>query len=190
MSAQSSLKEIPINAICVLVYTVSQKKMSLLFLGITLTDINRFWHFLAQTLLRKWAIKWCFIFPPHLSSASALPGETGNLEIASFHLNVACFFTKNTRNILQNHLVTPQPPLTVKATDGVHQIWPDMIQEAGTIPTVYYPEALCLQSLSLRRRCVKNGSCIYQAWKSQSINSIAGISYQLPQKYAIIASLQ
>jgi len=35
-----------------------------------------------------------FIFPPHLTSASALPGETGNLEIASFHLNAACFFTK------------------------------------------------------------------------------------------------
>jgi len=35
-----------------------------------------------------------FIFPPHLSSASALPGETGNPEIASFHLNAACFFTK------------------------------------------------------------------------------------------------
>jgi len=38
-----------------------------------------------------------FIFPPHLASASALPGETGNPEIASFHLNVAYFFTKNTK---------------------------------------------------------------------------------------------
>ena len=37
-------------------------------------------------------------FPPHLTSASALPGETGNSEIASFHLNVACFFTKNTKH--------------------------------------------------------------------------------------------
>jgi len=35
-----------------------------------------------------------FIFPPHLTGASALPGETGNPEIASFHLNAACFFTK------------------------------------------------------------------------------------------------
>jgi len=35
-----------------------------------------------------------FPFPPHLSSASALPGETGNPEIAPFLLNVACFFTK------------------------------------------------------------------------------------------------
>jgi len=35
-----------------------------------------------------------FIFPPHLTGASTLPGETGNPEIASFHLNSACFFTK------------------------------------------------------------------------------------------------
>jgi len=35
-----------------------------------------------------------FIFRPHLTSASALPGETGNPEMVSFHLNVACFFTK------------------------------------------------------------------------------------------------
>jgi len=35
-----------------------------------------------------------FIFPPHLTSVSALPGETGTPEIASFHLNVACSFTK------------------------------------------------------------------------------------------------
>jgi len=35
-----------------------------------------------------------FIFPPHLTNASALLEETGNPEIASFHLNTACFFTK------------------------------------------------------------------------------------------------
>jgi len=39
-----------------------------------------------------------FIFPPHLTSASALPRETGNPEIASFHLNAACFFAKNTKH--------------------------------------------------------------------------------------------
>jgi len=41
-----------------------------------------------------------FIFPPHITSASALPGETGNPEIACFHLNVACVFTKNTKHSL------------------------------------------------------------------------------------------
>jgi len=41
-----------------------------------------------------------FIVPPHLTSASALPGETGNPEIASFHLNVACFCQKHTKHII------------------------------------------------------------------------------------------
>jgi len=35
-----------------------------------------------------------FIFPPHLTTPSALPVETGNPEIASFHLNAACFYAK------------------------------------------------------------------------------------------------
>jgi len=37
-----------------------------------------------------------FIFPPNLTYASALPGETGNPKIASFHL-CCMFFIKNTR---------------------------------------------------------------------------------------------
>ena len=53
------------------------------------------------------------IFPPNLTSASALPGETGYLEIASFHLNAACFFTKKAKQLK----ISPgqsQPPFTVK----------------------------------------------------------------------------
>jgi len=42
-------------------------------------------------LPRKYTIKICFIFPPHLTSVSA-PGETGNPEIESFRLHAACFF--------------------------------------------------------------------------------------------------
>ena len=47
---------------------------------------------------RMYAIKMYFIFPPRLTSASALPGKTHNPQIASFHLNAACFFTKNTKH--------------------------------------------------------------------------------------------
>jgi len=53
-------------------------------------------------LLRKYAIKRCFTFSPHLTCASALPLETGNPEnpeIASFHLNAACCFIKNTKHV-------------------------------------------------------------------------------------------
>jgi len=36
-----------------------------------------------------------FIFSPHLPSASTLPKETGNPEIASFHLNASFFHQKH-----------------------------------------------------------------------------------------------
>jgi len=58
-----------------------------------------------------------FIFPPHLTSASALPGETGNPEIASFQLNAACFFTKKQNTVKKYHLVRAEPPFTVKTID-------------------------------------------------------------------------
>ena len=76
-----------------LIYTVSQKT-SYLWFAIVFTYTVRLQQFFAQMLPRKWAIKRYFIFPPQLTSASALPGETGNPEIASFHLNAACFFTQ------------------------------------------------------------------------------------------------
>jgi len=66
-----------------------------------------------------------FIFPPHLTNASALTGETENLEIAYFHLNAAYFFTKKTQNIAKKyHLVGAEPPFTVKPIDWVHHTGP------------------------------------------------------------------
>jgi len=75
-------------------------------------------------LPRKYAIKRYFIFPPNLSSTSALSGETGNSEIASFHLYPACFFTKKHETQLKYHLVRAEPPFTVKTMDLVHQTGP------------------------------------------------------------------
>jgi len=65
-----------------------------------------------------------FIFPLHLTGASALPGETGNPEIASFHLNAACFFTKKHETQLKIHLVRAEAPFTVKTIDWEHQTGP------------------------------------------------------------------
>jgi len=53
-----------------------------------------------------------------------VPGETGNPEIASFHLNAACLLLKNTRNTLKSHLVRAEPPFSVKTIDWVHQTGP------------------------------------------------------------------
>jgi len=47
---------------------------------------------LAEVLLRKSGIKRCYIFPPHLINGFALPCETENVEIVSFHVNVSCWF--------------------------------------------------------------------------------------------------
>jgi len=54
--------------------------------------------------------------------SSELPGEIGNGEIASFHLNAACcFYTKHMKHIL-NHLVTAEPPFSVKTIDCMQYI--------------------------------------------------------------------
>jgi len=51
-------------------------------------------------LLKKWAIRWCFAFPPHLPSASALPCEIGNPEDSAL-VHCAC----NTVQLLQRYQV-------------------------------------------------------------------------------------
>jgi len=93
-----------------------------------------------------------FIFPPHRTCASALPRETGNPKIASFHLNTACFFQKNTRNTLRYHLVSAEPPFTVQMIDWMHQTGP------RTLLSVTH--TLCLNQVCHGvGHCVKDGSC-------------------------------
>ena len=48
------------------------------------TQIKQFWLFLAEMLLREYAIKWWFVIPTLLNNVSVLPGETWTLEIVSF----------------------------------------------------------------------------------------------------------
>jgi len=91
-------------------------------------------------LPRKLAIKMYFNFPPHITSASALPGGKGNPEIASFRLNAARFFTKKHETVKIYHLVRAEPPFTVKMIDWVHQTGP---RKGAYYPAVCYPHALC-----------------------------------------------
>ena len=88
-----------------------------------------------------------FIFPPHLTSASALPGETRNPEIASFHLYATCLFTKKhktVKNITWSELNHPSPS---KRSTGCtrHQTGP---RKGAQHSAVCYPHALCQPSLS------------------------------------------
>jgi len=69
---------------------------------------------LAQMLLRMQAIKSYFIFPPHLTSASALPGETRNPEIASFRLNAVLLHWRASTSRWNNVLdVVSRSPMTM-----------------------------------------------------------------------------
>ena len=120
-------------------YTVSHKKRP------TFTTCYNFYiHSSITTVFgtsvaEKVGNKKYFIFPPHLTVASALPAETGNPEIASFHLNAACLFTK--KHSLKYHLVRAEPPFTVKTIEWKHQI--GARKGAAEHPAVCYPHAVC-----------------------------------------------
>jgi len=99
-----------------------------------------------------------FIFPPHLTNASALPGETGNPEIASFHLNAACFFTKNTKHSLKYHLARAEPPFTALSKRSTGCIRQDLGREHSILLSVTH--MLCVSQVRHSvSRCVKGGSC-------------------------------
>jgi len=138
------------------VYTVSQKIVPLLQLAIIFTYTVRLRQFLAHILPRKYAIKTYFIFPPHLTSASTLPGETGNPEIASFRLNAACFFTKKTRNTVKNITWSElnHPSLSKRSSWSTRQ---DLGSENSILLSVTH--TLCVsQVCHAVSRCVKHGS--------------------------------
>jgi len=85
VTVQQQFRRVPLHSS----YTVSQKT-SPMFLAITCESIVGFSQYLAEILLRKEAIKRCYIFPPHLTNASALPCKTENTEDVCFHVNVSC----------------------------------------------------------------------------------------------------
>ena len=58
-----------------IIHCVSEKT-TLMLHTIDSTHINRFRQFLAEMLLREYAIEWWFIIPPLLTNVSALPRET------------------------------------------------------------------------------------------------------------------
>jgi len=113
-----------------------------------------------------------FIFPPHLTCASALRGETGNPKIAYFYLNAACFFIKNTRNTLKYQLVTAEPPFTVKTIDGMHQTGPRMLLP---VTHMLYVNQVCH---SVGRLC-KRWELFFVKPEWKSMDSINWISYYL-----------
>jgi len=107
-----------------------------------------------------------FIFPPHLTSASALPGETENPEIASFDLNAACFFTKKhetVKNITWSEL---NHALLSKRSTGCTR------QDLGREHSILLSDTHMLgvsQVCHAVSRCVKGESC-----SSSSLSKVNG----------------
>jgi len=109
-----------------------------------------------------------FIFPPHLQSASALPGETGNPEIVSFHLNAACFFYQKTQSTVKNITWSElnHPSLSGRSTRCTRQ---DLGREHSILLSVTH--MLCVsQVCHAVSRCIKDGSC-----SSSSLESMAAL---------------
>jgi len=95
-----------------------------------------------------------FIFAHHLTSASALPGQTETRKIASFHLNAACSFTKKhetVKNITWSEL--NHPSLSERSTGCTRQ---DLGREQGVSVTHMRCVSQVCHAVS---RCVKGGSC-------------------------------
>jgi len=66
-----------------------------------------------------------------------------------FALKSCMLFTKNTRNTLKYHLVTAEPPFTVKMIDWMNQIGPRILLSVTHMLYVNHGVG----------RCVKDGSC-------------------------------
>jgi len=111
----------------------------------------------AQMLPRKNVIKMYFIFPPHLTSASALPVETGNPEICVFSLKCCMLFHQKTRNTVKNITWSElnHPSLSKHLTECTTE---DLGREHRILLSVTH--MLCVsQVCHAVSRCVKSGSC-------------------------------
>ena len=136
-------------------------------------------HFLADALPRKWEIRRCFVFPPHLSSASALPCETENPEIASFHLNMACCFAKEDTKHLNYHLVVVELPFIPTVIDCMHQTVKTHLQREHSILVSVTSRLYIQQVCHGVGRCVKDGSCSSSSLEWTLMDSSNQISYCL-----------
>jgi len=83
---------------------------------------------LAEILLKKYAIKKCYIFPPHLINASALLCEIENTEIVSFSVTCVPNIMKIRQCFLELQLKlsemffeTQCSPIFVSITDSLRQ---------------------------------------------------------------------
>ena len=95
-----------------------------------------------------------FIFPPHLTCASVLPGETENRKSPSFHLNAACFLPK--KHTKHNWMHHTGPRILLSVT-----------------------HMLCVNQVCRSRSLCKRWELFFLKPQWKSLDSINGISYYL-----------
>jgi len=76
-------------------------------------------------------------------------------------------FARNTRNTLKYHLVTVEPPFTVKTIDGMHQIGPRILL---SVTHMLYVNQVCHGV----GRCVKDGSCSWSSFSESQWTVLMG----------------
>ena len=148
-------------------YTVSQKNVP------PLTCYNLCTHSSTATIfgtnVAEKVSNQKVLFPPQLTSASAIPGERGKSEIVSFHLNAACFFTKKHETQLKN--ISPGQSWTTFHCQ-------DLGKEHSIVLCVTH--MLCVSQVRHSVSCcVKVVSCSSSSLDWKSMDSINGISYYL-----------
>jgi len=146
-----------------IIYTVSQKcpTFDLLYSWHTRFDYGNFCQNITE------AIKVHFIFPPHITSAYALPGKTWNRKLHFFHLN-ATFLQRKTHETHENvtRLQLNRPSLSKLLTGCTRQ---DLGKEHSILLSVthmLYDNQVCHGV----GRCVKDVNCSSSSleWKCES----------------------
>jgi len=129
---------------------VSQKKTFHLWLAIILTH-GSITIIFGTLVTEKVGNQNVLYFPtsPNLWFCSAWGNR--KTENCVFSLKCCMLFTKNTRNTLKYHLVTAEPPFTVKMVNWIHQRGPRILL---SVTHMLYVNQVC-RGVS---RCVKDGS--------------------------------
>jgi len=117
-------------------------------------------------------------FPPHRINASALPCETENTEIVSFHVYVACLFAnKSHRNY---DLITVRLHFIHKTMGCVHQTRPRKGKKACSYLFCTHLSDHCIcHGVRLLGCHVNNESFSSSSMNCMSMDSITGVFYHL-----------
>jgi len=117
-------------------------------------------------LPRQYAIKSCFIFPPHLTGVSTylVKQETQKL---LFYLNVVCCFVSGHKNIK-----IVKPSFTVKTIDCMHQTGPTgrKLERLDMSPTCSMITMSAMVSVAVSKMNVK----FYQTWNENQQTVLLG----------------